>query len=179
VSRIEKVKSNLPRQLEYVGVLSTTYEQLKQYDRAEMWRRKCLELATKHSGDDSVDHAEAAAKLSLNLVLQKRWDDAEAVLRPTLVVLQEKHRDEWITFGIQSILGEVLMGQKKDPEAEPLLLEGYEGLKRREANIPQKDTQWLTQAIERLVRLYESLGKLDKAMEWRMKLDAEKLKEKR
>jgi len=179
VQGIEKAKFEIADQLEYMGILSETYERLKQLDRAEIWRRKSVELAKVNSGAHSIDYAIAAGNLGLNLVLQSRWDEAEAVLRPALVSLQEMKRDEWITFGIRSVLGEVLMNRKKYKEAEPLLLEGYEGLKRWEAKIPPNDNQWLTQSIERLARLYESMGHSEKASEWRRKLETGILKGKK
>jgi hypothetical protein len=68
------------------------------------------------------------------------------------------------------VLGEALLGQKKYVEAEPLLVQGYEGMKRREAEIPLQGKIRLSEALERLVRLYDAWGKKDKSDEWRKKL---------
>ena len=62
----------------------------------------------------------------------------------------------------------ILLGQKTYAEAEPLLLAGYEGMKAREAKVPKPR---LTQAGERIVKLYEAWGQPEKAAEWRAKLD--------
>ena len=43
-------------------------------------------------------------------------------------------------------------------------------MKQREASIPPPGKIRLTEAIERLVQLYEATGKKDKAAEWRAKL---------
>ena len=75
-----------------------------------------------------------------------------------------------MTFYTKSLLGGSLLGQKKYAEAEPLLLAGYEGMKQREGKIPPIFKFRLTEAIERLVQLYEVTGKKDKADEWRKKL---------
>ncbi len=51
-----------------------------------------------------------------------------------------------------------------------MLLQGYEGLKQREARIPAPAKVCLTEALERLVRLYDATGQKDKADEWRKNL---------
>jgi len=75
----------------------------------------------------------------------------------------------WDTFDRESLLGASLLGQGKFAEAEPLLLAGYEGLKKFspaisvDANLPQ--------AGERLVQLYAAWEKPDKADDWRRQLE--------
>src|SRR5262249_42490967 len=93
-------------------------------------------------------------------------------LRECLAIRQRIQPDDWTTFDTRSLLGEALLGQKKYAEAEPLLLEGNEGMKKREAQIPPESRPRLTRALERLVRLYESWGKKDKAARWRKALEA-------
>ena len=68
------------------------------------------------------------------------------------------------------MLGGSLLGQKKYAEAEPLILAGYEGMKGREAKIPAHGKLRLTEAAERVVRLYEAWGKPEKAAAWKAKL---------
>jgi hypothetical protein len=70
-----------------------------------------------------------------------------------------------------SLLGGALLGQGKYAEAEPLVIEGYEGIKARAARIPAPSrTPRLSEAAERLVRLYESWGKAGQATAWKAKL---------
>jgi len=66
------------------------------------------------------------------------------------------------------------LGQKKYAEAEPLLMQGYQGMKQREAKIPAQSKTRLTEALERLVRLYEATDQKDKADAWRKKLEEAK-----
>jgi hypothetical protein len=62
------------------------------------------------------------------------------------------------------MLGEALLGQSKLAEAEPLLVQGYEGLKAREASIlPEVRTQRLSEAGRRVIRLYAALNQPGKA----------------
>jgi eukaryotic-like serine/threonine-protein kinase len=68
----------------------------------------------------------------------------------------------------QSVLGEALVGQKKYSDAEPLLLQGYRGLKEKENLIDGNRTRTLTEAAQRLVVLYTDWGKPDSAAQWRL-----------
>ena len=62
-------------------------------------------------------------------------------------------------------------------DAEPLLVKGYEGMKERQDKIPsQVKVIRLTEALERLVHLYDATGKKDKADDYRKKLEAERAK---
>jgi hypothetical protein len=65
------------------------------------------------------------------------------------------------------MLGGSLLGQKKYAEAEPLLFAGYEGMKARANSIPRQGQVSLTEAVERLVQLYDAWGKKDQADKWR------------
>ena len=70
------------------------------------------------------------------------------------------------------MLGGALTSQKKFQEAEPLLLQGYEGMKQCEARIPSASRIRLVEALQRLVALYTAWNKPEKAAEWQKKLDA-------
>ena len=50
------------------------------------------------------------------------------------------------------------------------LIEGFTGMKEREAKIPQAAKVELTNAAERIVELYDSWGLPEKAADWRTKL---------
>ena len=82
--------------------------------------------------------------------------------------------DDWQTYNTKSMLGGRLIGRKEFAQAEALLLAGYEGMKQREARIPNESKVRLADALERLVQLYDTMGKKDKAEEWRKKLQEAK-----
>ncbi len=52
-------------------------------------------------------------------------------------------------------------------------------MKQREAKIPASAKVRLTEALERLVQLYEAMGKKDDAARWRKELDATKTAQKK
>jgi serine/threonine protein kinase len=96
--------------------------------------------------------------------------EAEPLLREGLALREKKAPDDWRTFETRSLLGGSLAGQKKYAEAELFLLQGYEGMKAREAEIPASNQKRPAEAAERIVRLYEALRRPDRAADWKAKL---------
>jgi serine/threonine protein kinase len=135
--------------------------------KSEPLFRAALELARKQFGADDPQTAEKMAQLGLNLLQQRKYADAEPLLRDCLKIRQAKQPEEWTTFSAQALLGEALLGQKKYTDAEPLLLSGYKGMKQHEAKIPPQGKVRLTEALEHLVQLCEATGKKDEADKWR------------
>jgi hypothetical protein len=105
------------------------------------------------------------------LTQQNKWVEAEALLCECLAIRAKKEPDEWRTFKTQAMLGGALLGQKKYADAEPLLA-GYQGMKLRQQTIPAAGLVRLTEAVERLVQLYEATGKKDEAARWRKEREA-------
>ena len=159
--------------LELTGELATAYLELGRNGPAESLQRDTVERLRRVAGPESPDTAGALSLLGLNLLKQKRYSDAEPVLRECLKIREEKLPDSWVRFNAMSMLGEALLGQKKYAEAEPLLLDGYEGMKLRQAKIPPFATIRLPMAIERLVKLCEATHRPETAKKWRKKLPRE------
>jgi hypothetical protein len=90
------------------------------------------------------------------------------------VVWVAEQTDAWTTFNSRSVLGGALLEQKKYADAEPLLLDGYEGMKRRADKVPARSKDRVVEAAGRLVRLYEAQGKAEEAGRWRKELEKEK-----
>jgi serine/threonine protein kinase len=69
-------------------------------------------------------------------------------------------------------LGWNLVKQEKFADAEPLLLQGYQGMKKREMGASPLERATLAIARERLVQFYEAWDKPDEAATWRRELEA-------
>jgi serine/threonine protein kinase/tetratricopeptide (TPR) repeat protein len=121
---------------------------------------------------DSPALAGQLASLSLCLLKAKAFSEAEPLLRECLATREKNEPNDWRTFNTQSLLGGALLGQQRFAEAEPLLLKGYEGMKQREAEIPEAGKPRLTMALEHLVRFSEATDKPGEAARWRKELDA-------
>jgi serine/threonine protein kinase/tetratricopeptide (TPR) repeat protein len=150
--------------------LGEAYEQAGQFAKAESLRREALETVRQRYKETSSQSAAMQAVLARNLLKVRRYAEAEPLLRECLSFREQNESDNWRTFNTRSMLGGSLMGQKKYAEAEPMLLAGYEGMKRREVTIPPAVKIRLTEAIERLVQLYEATGEPGKAAVWRARL---------
>lgn len=89
--------------------------------------------------------------------------------REALEAEKKVQPDDWQRYRAASLLGESLAGEKKYAEAEPLLLEGYQGMLARKDRIAVPDRYHLDLAQEWLIQLYQAWGKPDKAAEWKTK----------
>jgi hypothetical protein len=69
-----------------------------------------------------------------------------------------------------SLLGGSLLGQGRHSEAEPAVVEGYQGMKARESRIPVPERSRLREAAERVVHLYEGWGRPEEAAAWKARL---------
>ena len=91
-------------------------------------------------------------------------------MRDALATLDKTQPSAW-TFYARSLLGGSLLGQKKYADAEPLLTQGYEGVKQRKNEIHVVRRKFiLAGALERLVQLDEAIDKPDDAAKWRKEL---------
>jgi tetratricopeptide (TPR) repeat protein len=109
-------------------------------------------------------------RLARNLLVQGKFAEAEPVARESTLIYRESMPGSWQRFCSESLVGGSLLGQKKYAEAEPLLLSSYEGMKAREARLPVEIKHLLTEAGERIVRLYEAWGRPAEAAAWRNRL---------
>ncbi len=154
------------------ATLATAHESLSRWDRAEpLWREI---VARRHDtvGPDSPILAGDLESLGSNLLRRHKPVDAEPPLRESLAIREKTQSDDWATFNTRSLLGGALLGQQKYTDAEPLLLQAYEGMKQREKTIPPRSKPRLIEAGERLVQLYEATNKKDDVAKWRKELEA-------
>jgi hypothetical protein len=128
------------------------------------------EWVTKWRSDPSYldGRAELQFTIAVRMLKAARFRAAEHLIRDCLALREKTQPDAWTTFHTKSLLGGALLGQKKYTDAEPLLLAGYEGMKQREATIPQPDGKVrLPEALDRLIELYTAIDKPDEVKKWR------------
>jgi tetratricopeptide (TPR) repeat protein len=163
----EKLGPDHPHTLIFMSNLALAYQDAGQLEKALPLLEQALAKRQEELGPDRPDTL--ASMNSLASAYRKMGDfaSAEPPLRECLILRQQKQPDAWSTFNTQSQLGACLLGQKEYAEAEPLLVQGYEGLKQREDKIPVPNKVMLRDALERLVQLYDGSGKSDQAARWR------------
>jgi tetratricopeptide (TPR) repeat protein len=138
-----------------------------QFGRAETLLVEAQKAGAVLGGEGMLlDECPTTALARLRLA-QRKPAEAESPARRALGIRMERHPDHWTRFDGMSLLGSALAGQKKFAEAEPLLVEGYEGIKERQERIP---FLWRTrrpaQALARVVELYKAWGKPAEAEKW-------------
>ena len=85
---------------------------------------------------DSLGLAGVLAELGLNLLKQSKWGEAEVCSRELLAILDQTTPDHWSRYQAMSQLGGAMLGQGRCVEAEPPIIQGYEGLEARRTIIP-------------------------------------------
>ena len=105
-----------------------------------------------------------------NLLAEGNYAGAEPLAVECLRLRARTIPDDWRMFNARSMLGACLLGQQKYVEAEPLLRSGYEGMRQRQAKIPQNGKIWLQNALQRLVQLCQKTNRPDEADAWNKKL---------
>jgi serine/threonine protein kinase/tetratricopeptide (TPR) repeat protein len=156
-----------PRLSWYGAQLADAYTKAGETAKLAALLREQLVEAQKTLPKDSPQLAGALAQIGLRLLEQKKWAEAEPLLRECVTIREKTQPDTWSTFNAQSMLGGSLLGQKKYAEAEPLLLKGYEGMKSREKTIPKQGELRIPEALDRLIELYTATDKPDEAKKWR------------
>ena len=122
--------------------------------------------------EKKADHPDTlAARQTLALVLRSQYRTSAAAYHLKAVLDARQNLADAVPLDTQVCrleLGTTRLMQKKDAEAEPLLLEAYAALKKDHGDI---NSRWTGIALQRLVRLYENSDQRDKADEWRKKLE--------
>ena len=147
-----------------------------QAEKAKTWAKVFLQSSPQAYPGGTMPLAQACGQLGLDFCAYEFWQDAEPLIRESMRMQNKLQPDHWTTFNIQAVLGWVLLSQKRYDEAEPLLLQGYDGMKQRDASIPPRGKIRLSEALQWLVQLYEATGKKDEAAKWRKELEALKAK---
>jgi tetratricopeptide (TPR) repeat protein len=110
------------------------------------------------------------ARLAPVLMEAGKLMEAESLARECLAIRENKFPDDWLTCNTRSLLGGCLLAQKKNDDAEPLLLSAYQGMKRCEHKIPTMGRSRVKETIQRLINLYQVTGRADKVAEWQTEL---------
>ncbi len=156
--------------LKNMNDLALAYNAAGKLERSLKTLHELTDLWKQKGGADSPIYAGVLVQLGRVQLEAKKWIEAELPLREGLAIRESKEPDKWTTFNTKSLLGGALLGQKKYEQAEPLIIAGYEGLKARESKVPKNAKAQVADARDRVIALYESWDKPEKAAEWRTRL---------
>jgi non-specific serine/threonine protein kinase/serine/threonine-protein kinase len=158
-----------PSTLDTLADAADIYQRQGDYALAAACAAQALSGRRRALGSEHPDTIQAAASLALADISQGKFAEAEPLAREVLAFNKEKQPDDWQRFRAESLLGASLAGQKQYAEAEPLLLEGFQGMAARKERIAVPDRYHLEGAGQWIVQLYEAWGKPAKAAEWKKK----------
>jgi hypothetical protein len=135
------------------------YQRQGKYELAQTYGAQALAGRRHALGSEHPDTMDSAGDLALAYVSQREFIKAEPLVREAIAFYQKKQPQDWHRFRAESLLGASLAGQKKYAEAEPLLVEGYQGMAARKEQIGVGSGYYLDRAHEWLVQLYRAWGK--------------------
>jgi eukaryotic-like serine/threonine-protein kinase len=158
-----------PSTLALLADMDYMYQRQGKYDLAETYAAQALAGRQHALGPEDRDTRDTQADLTLAYLSQRKFDQSEPLAREVLEFARKNLPDEWQRFRAESLLGASLAGQKKYAEAEPLLLEGYQGMVARKEHMQVPDGYYLDRGREWIIQLYEAWAKPEKAAEWRKK----------
>jgi tetratricopeptide (TPR) repeat protein len=160
-----------PRNVWWIIGFAMVCQKAGKLDRADQLLHEAL--AQNQKREDTVGRrgqlAHIRGRLALNLLLQKRYDEAEPLIRQAVATCEKINPDNFRSYYLLAIQGAVLAGQQRYAEAEPILLKGYEGMKQA-AIEPRGERGELAESGEWVVRFYEVTNQPEKAKEWRKRI---------
>jgi tetratricopeptide (TPR) repeat protein/predicted Ser/Thr protein kinase len=161
-----------PRTLDLLSYMAAMYQDQGKYALAETHAARALAGRRRALGAEHPETMQWAADLVLAYLSEGKVQESERLSREVLEFNRRKQPDDWQRFRAESLLGASLAGRKKYAEAEPLLLEGYQGMVERQDRIgwmgvanrhyQDRTRQWI-------VDLYQAWGKPEKAAPWSKK----------
>jgi eukaryotic-like serine/threonine-protein kinase len=155
------------RALSWVGApLLDAYTKAGEQSKTADFLAEKLSETRKMLPQESPLLAAQLGTLGLSLLEAKAFTEAERLIRECLAIREKTQADDWRTFNARSMLGGALLGQKRYAEAEPLLLDGYEGMKQRQKSIPPQASTRIPEALDRLIDLYTATSKPEELKKW-------------
>ena len=145
------------------------YQWEGKYALAQSYAAQALAGRRHALGTEHPDTMTSAADLTLAYISQAKFAESEPLAREAFEYYCKNQPDGWDRFRAESLLGASLSGQKGYAEAEPLLLEGYQGMLEQKDRTDVPDWYHLDRAREWILALYHSWGKPNKANAWRKK----------
>jgi tetratricopeptide (TPR) repeat protein/tRNA A-37 threonylcarbamoyl transferase component Bud32 len=155
--------------LNYLLDFASVYQRQGKYSSAEDLAAQALAGRRHTLGTEHPRTITAEGDLALACLSQGKFSESESLSREALELNRKVQPDDWEYFRAESLLGVSFTGEKKYAEAEPLLLEGYQGMmaRRNKSAIPERED--LDRVRDWLFQLYQAWGKPGKAAEWRKK----------
>lgn len=165
-----KLGAQHPDTLTGKGILAMVYRTLKKSAQAAALYQEVIQGRVHRLGPDHPKTLLSKQDLASLFQEQGKHIEAERLLRDCLAVASKSYPDTWTTFRLHALLGAALLEQRKFAEAEPLLLQGFDGVKRCAAIDSASRSRELLEISKHVVGLYDAWDKPEQAAKWRKEL---------
>lgn len=118
------------------------------------------------SPQGSIELANTLSNHAATLLHLQAWSDAEPLLREGLAIRKKLQPEAWTTHFTMASLGSAQLNQKKYAEAEPLLINGYQGMIQSENANPSARKGRASEALDHLIQLYIETSKPEEVKKW-------------
>jgi tetratricopeptide (TPR) repeat protein len=157
-----------PNTLIALNNLAAMLQDQGKLSEAEPLFREALRIRRAVLSDGHPQIADSLAGLGIVLLEQGQVEEAEPLLGEALEIRRRSlPKVDWHTPATESLVGGCWTVLGRYADAEPLVLGSYQML----ATAPGAPAKVLQQARDRIVKLYETWGMLDKAAAWRAMRD--------
>ncbi|MCI0639295.1 MAG: tetratricopeptide repeat protein, partial [Gemmataceae bacterium] len=166
--RAKKRTGSMPAKLAWIPrALADAYDRDRQFAKSEPLYKELADQARIDYGEDAPQLTGSLNRFGLNLIRQHKGVAAVKVLNESMDICKNHGPKTWWAFETRALLGGALLVQKNYVEAEPLLREGYQGMKAKEAELPPTSRALMREALHWLIELAEAEGNKEAAEKWR------------
>ncbi len=162
--------SEHPTTAGFLTDFASLYQRQGKYQLAEAYSAQVLAGRRRVLGSNNPETMDSAADLALAYLSEGKFVESERLSREVLEFNRKKQPDAWQRFRAESLMGAALSGKDKYAEAEPLLIEGYQGMAERKQRMGWMGVpNWyhVDLAHDWIVQLYQRWGKPAKVAEWK------------
>ncbi len=138
---------------------------------AEALFAESFRIAGRVLGAEHPDTLQMLDGLADTLLARGAAAEAEKYFRDDISRREKATAADWAGAAARSGLGQALVQLGRNAEAEPLLIAGYEGLRKSESQLPASERKTIAIAGARVVALYTRWGKPEEAQLWQRKLE--------
>ncbi|MCG8650943.1 MAG: tetratricopeptide repeat protein [Pirellulales bacterium] len=175
--KTETLGSEHPSTLSSMNDLAVAYRAAGKLDLALPLIQATLQHRKSKLGLEHPQTASSMAALGIMMLDLESYQQAESVLRQCLEIRTKIMPDDWLRFNTETMLGGALLGQKKYDEAESLLIDGYNGMKARKKALTVGRKARVTEALQRLIALYEATDQPEQVAKWQKELESQQAAE--
>ncbi len=131
---------------------------------AEPLAREALSTADKILDRKNPKRSIYRRNLAAVLAVEGKGREAEPLAREALAFFRTSAQDPWRSADAESVLGSSLAAEGRFTEAEPLLVDSYYSVLKRD---PGDGARYAPAARQRIIELYTAWGRLDRAAVYR------------